>query len=308
MAEDRHVLIPPLRRGATLAVVAPAGPPKPGRLAPVEGWLRERGYVPRLLPSCFGSQQGSGPLDFLAAPDAVRAADLHTAFGDDSVDAVLALRGGSGCIRLLDKLNIAQLACTRKLLIGYSDLTVLHALRTNAGIASLHAPMPASDWGLPGSEPDTDALFNALARGWRTGDVVGHAEPHPLSHGGLAQGRLIGGNLSMCCALLGTPFMPDVDGALLFIEDISEEPYRVDRLLSQLRLAGVLDHIAGLLVGSFSGVESPEAVQAVLADHLPRLRCPVLAGWPAGHGQPNRPLPLGVMARMDVAAGRLTLG
>ncbi|MBI3347500.1 MAG: LD-carboxypeptidase [Burkholderiales bacterium] len=307
MAEDRHILIPPLRRGATIAVVAPAGPPKPGRLEPVEGWLRERGYVPRLLPSCFGPP----PLDFLAAPDAVRAADLHAAFGDDSVDAVLALRGGSGCIRLLDRLNVARLACTRKLLIGYSDLTVLHALRTNAGIASLHAPMPASDWGLPGSEPDTEALFDALARGWRTSDVVGHAEPHPLSHsgqGGSAQGRLIGGNLAMFCALLGTPFMPDVDGALLFIEDISEEPYRVDRMLSQLRLAGVLDHIAGLLVGSFSGVESQDAVQAVLADHLSRLRCPVLAGWPAGHGQPNRPLPLGVMARMDVEAGQLTLG
>ena len=301
MAEDRHVLIPPLRRGATIAVIAPAGPPKPGRLAPVEGWLRERGYVPRLMPSCFGPP----PLDFLAAPDAVRLADVHAAFDDDSVDAVLALRGGSGCIRLLDGLNLARLACTRKLLIGYSDLTVLHALRTNAGIASLHAPMPASDWGLPGAQADTEALFDALARGWRTGDVVGHAEPHPLSHGGCTQGRLIGGNLAMFCALLGTPYLPDLNGALLFIEDISEEPYRVDRMLSQLRLAGVLDHIAGLLVGSFSGADSADAV---LADHLPRLRCPVLTGWPAGHGQPNRPLPLGVMARMDVAARTLTLG
>ena len=87
-------------------------------------------------------------------------------------------------------------------------------------------------------------------------------------------------------------------------DSISEEPYRVDRMLSQLRLAGVLDRIAGLLVGSFSGAESPEAV---LVDHLPKLRCPVLAGWPSGHGQPNRPLPLGVHAQMDVASGRLTL-
>ena len=108
----------------------------------------------------------------------------------------------------------------------------------------------------------------------------------------------------MFCALLGTPWLPDVDGALLFIEDISEEPYRVDRMLSQLRLAGVLARIAGLLVGSFSGAENPDAV---LADHLPRLGCPVLAGWPAGHGQPNRPLPLGVMAEMDAAAGTLVL-
>jgi muramoyltetrapeptide carboxypeptidase len=297
-------LIPPLRPGARIAVIAPAGPPKPGRLDPVEGWLRERGYVPALLPGCFGPP----PLDFLAAPDAVRLADVHAAFGDPRFDAVLALRGGSGCIRLLDGIDFDLLAASRKLLIGYSDLTVLHALRTHAGIPSLHAPMPASDWGLPGSGADTDALFERLASGWRAGDLVGRAAPHALSHGasaGPVRGRLIGGNLAMFCALLGTPYLPDVHDALLFIEDISEEPYRVDRMLTQLRLAGVLDRIAGLVVGSFSGAESPDAV---LADHLPRLRCPVLAGWPAGHGQPNRPLPLGVMAEMDVAAGTLTLG
>ncbi len=303
MAED-ELLIPPLRPGAHLAVIAPAGPPKPGRLDPVEGWLRDRGYESTLLPSCFGSQQGLGPLDFLAAPDAVRLADVHTAFADDRFDAVLALRGGSGCIRLLDGLDLDLLAAHRKLLIGYSDLTVLHALRDRAGIPSLHGPMPASDWGLPGADADTDALFASLARGWRAGDVVGHAEPHALSHGGTARGRLIGGNLAMFCALLGTPYLPDVDGALLFIEDISEEPYRVDRLLTQLRLSGVLGRIAGLLVGSFSGAENPDAV---LADHLSRLACPVLAGWPSGHGQPNRPLPLGVVAALDVAAGTLTL-
>jgi len=300
MAEGQF-LIPPLRPGAGIAVIAPAGPSKPGRLDPVEGWLRERGYVPTLLPSCFGPP----PLDFLAAPDNVRIADVHQAFAHPGYDAVLALRGGSGCIRLLDGLDLSWLAASPRLLIGYSDITVLHALRTRAGIPSLHGPMPASDWGLSGSEADTEALFERLARGWRSGDVIGHAEPHALSHGGRARGRLIGGNLAMFCALLGTPYLPEVDGALLFVEDISEEPYRVDRMLSQLRLANVLGRIAGLVVGSFSGAESPDAV---LADHLPRLTCPVLAGWPSGHGQPNRPLPLGVVAEMDVAAGTLTLG
>lgn len=300
MAENL-VLIPPLPRGAHLAVIAPAGPPQPGRLEAVVPWLVARGFEATLLPSCFGPP----PLDFLAAPDDVRLADVHTAFLEPRFDAVLALRGGSGCIRLLDRLQLGRLACTRKLLIGYSDLTVLHAVRTNAGIASLHAPMPASDWGQDGAGPDTDALFARLAAGWREGDVVGQAAPHPLSHGGRAHGRLIGGNLAMFCALLGTPYLPDVDGALLFLEDISEAPYRVDRMLTQLRLAGVLDRIAGLLLGSFSGAEPQDAV---LADHLARLRCPVLAGWPAGHGQPNRPLPLGVHATLDVPTGRLVLG
>lgn len=299
MAEGQ-LLIPPLRAGATIAVVAPAGPPAPGRLEPVEGWLRERGYLPRLLPSCFGPS----PLPFLAAPDTVRVADLHAAFADPAVDAVLALRGGSGCIRLLDQLDLGLLAAAPKLLIGYSDITVLHALRDRAGHASLHAPMPASDWGQPGAGPDVDALFAGLARGWRAGDVLGTATPHPLTRGGSARGRLVGGNLAMVCALLGTPCLPDFSGTLLFLEDISEAPYRVDRMLAQLRLSGVLDRIAGLVLGSFSGAEPADAV---LADHLAAFPKPVLAGWPAGHGQPNRTLPLGLATTLDTAALTLTL-
>ncbi|PZP32404.1 MAG: LD-carboxypeptidase [Roseateles depolymerans] len=293
-------LIPPLRPGATIAVVAPAGPPRAGRLEPVAGWLEERGYRPRLLPSCFGPPA----LGFLAASDAQRLADLHAAFADPEVDAVLALRGGYGCTRLLDDLDTALLRQHAKLLIGYSDLTALHAVLDREGIASLHAPMPASDWGLPGAEADTEALFTALARGWRRGDVLGMALPHALGRGGLARGRLIGGNLAVFAALLGTPWMPDCRDALLFLEDVSEEPYRVDRLLTQLRQAGVLGSVAGLVLGSFTDAESPDAV---LADQLERLSCPVLAGWPSGHGQPNRPLPLGLMAEMDPATGTLRL-
>jgi muramoyltetrapeptide carboxypeptidase len=298
---DSQYLIPPLPPGATLAVIAPAGPPKPGRLDPVAGWLSERGYTPRLFPSCFGPPV----LEFLAASDARRLADVHAAFADPDVDAVLALRGGYGCTRLLDRLDAALLRRHPKLLIGYSDLTALHALLDREGIASLHAPMPASDWGLPGSAADTDALFDRLARGWRRGEAIGRAEPHALSRGGRARGRLIGGNLAVFTALLGTPFLPDCRGALLFLEDISEEPYRVDRMLTQLRSAGVLDAVAGLVLGSFTGAETPEAV---LADQLARFGPPVLAGWPSGHGQPNRPLPLGLLAEMDAAAGTLVLG
>ncbi len=297
---DPDILIPPLRPGATLAVLAPAGPPRPGRLAPVEAWLSERGYRPRLLPSCYGPPA----LGFLAASDAQRLADLHAAFTDPEVDAVLALRGGYGCTRLLDELDTALLRRHPKLLIGYSDLTALHAVLDREGLPSLHAPMPASDWGLPGADADTDALFKGLARGWRRGDRLGLALPHPLSRGGAVRGRLIGGNLAVFAALVGTRWLPDCRGALLFIEDVSEEPYRIDRLLTQLRQAGVLGAVAGLVLGSFTDAESPDAV---LADQLARLGCPVLAGWPSGHGQPNRPLPLGLMTEMDPAAGTLTL-
>lgn len=297
---DPDILIPALRPGATVAVLAPAGPARPGRREPVQAWLVERGYRPKLLPSCFGPVS----LGFLAASDAQRLADLHTAFADPEVDAVLALRGGYGCARLLEGLDTELLRRHPKLLIGYSDLTALHALLDREGLPSLHAPMPASDWGLPGADADTHALFKGLARGWRRGDHLGLALPHALSRGGVVRGRLIGGNLAVFTALVGTPWLPDCRGALLFIEDVSEEPYRVDRLLTQLRQAGVLGSVAGLVLGSFTEAESADGV---LADQLSRLSCPVLAGWPSGHGQPNRPLPLGLMTEMAPAAGTLTL-
>ncbi len=296
----RLELIPGLFAGATVGVIAPAGPPKPGRLARVAPTLAAQGWDCKIYPGCYGPPV----LEHLAASDEQRLADLHAAFADPEVDAVLALRGGYGCIRLLDRVDTALLRASPKLLIGYSDLTALHAVLDQHGIPSLHAPMPASDWFIDGGGPDADALFDRLRSGYASGDEIGCAAPHALSQGGVATGRLIGGNLAVFTSLLGTRFMPDCHGALLFIEDVSEDAYRVDRMLAQLRLAGVLDSIAGLVLGNFTEADSPDAV---LADYLSGFNKPVLSGWPSGHGQPNRPLPLGLHVRMDVPARRLEL-
>jgi muramoyltetrapeptide carboxypeptidase len=297
----RNLLIPALPAGATLGVIAPAGPPKPGRLGPVPRLIEAQGYRAKLYPGCFGPPH----LEHLAAPDAQRLADLHAAFADPEVDAVLALRGGYGCLRLLDRVDTALLRQHPKLLIGYSDLTALHAVLDQQGLPALHAPMPASDWLAPGGEADAAALFERLRLGWAAGEEIGPAPPpHPLNRPGRAHGRLIGGNLAVFTALLGTPFLPDCRGAILFLEDVSEEPYRVDRLLTQLRLGGVLDAAAGFVLGSFTESGVPDAV---LADRLGTLDKPVLAGWPSGHGQPNRPLPLGLMAELDADARSLRL-
>lgn len=288
----------PLPAGSLLAVIAPAGPPQPERLAQVTPLLEGLGFRARLYPGCAGP----AALPYLAASDAQRLADLHAALADPEVDALLCLRGGYGCLRLLPGLDRRLVARARKPLIGYSDITSLHAVWAQLGIPAWHAPMPASDWLQPGGLADAAYLARALQRGVHAGDMLTAEAPHPLSRGDRARGRLLGGNLAVLASCLGTPAMPSLAGAILFLEDVGEDPYRIDRYLAQLKYAAAFEGLAGLLLGSFSGADSAESV---LADHLHALDLPLLAGWPAGHGQPNRALPLGLELELKVAERRL---
>ena len=290
-----------LREGDLIGVIAPAGPALPVQLALIEPLYARHGLRVRLYPGCFAST------GYLAGPDALRLADLHAALADDEVAALHCLRGGYGCMRLLGGIDAGLLRAKAKLLIGYSDITALHALWCRQGLASLHAPMPASDLIKPGREADEAALFALLRGGLRAGDVLAPAiGPNALRVEGVAEGRLIGGNLSLVAALLGTGFEWPADGAILFLEDINEELYRVDRLLTQMRLAGVLHAVSGFVLGSFTEATEPTPL---LREMLARLGKPLLAGWPSGHGTPNRPLPLGLPVRLSVWAhgGSLTL-
>jgi len=288
-----------LRDGDLVAVVAPAGPGEAENVALVEPLLASFGLRTRLMPSCHACA------GFLAGPDALRLQDLHAAFADPEVAAVLCLRGGYGSGRLLDRIDPAWLRAHDKPFVGYSDITALHALRARAGLVGLHAPMPGSDLVKPGREDDARALFARLRDGWLAGDMqTPELDPESLRIAGVTEGPLIGGNLSLVAALVGTPYAWRAEGAVLFLEDIGEEPYRVDRLLGQLRLAGVLDAVAGVLLGSFTDEASPAAV---LRDYLVPLAKPVLGGWPSGHGTPNLPLPLGARVRLDATRGALTL-
>lgn len=295
-------ILPPLPAGACLGVVAPAGPPRAGTLEMVVPMIKRLGFRARIYPGCLGPPA----LGHLAASDDRRLEDLHAAFTDPAVEAVIGLRGGYGCLRLLDRLDMALLGATTKPLIGYSDLTALHAVRQTLGHVGWHAPMPASDWhrGAPGWA-DAQALALRLRSGLRAGEPLGPAlPPHPLNRpgagtaGAQVAGVLTGGNLAVLVALMGTPFMPDLRGAVLFLEDVGEDPYKIDRLLCQLRLGGHLADLAGVVLGSFSEADAPDEV---LADYLHPLGCPVLAGWPAGHAMPNQPLPIGALVVLDVS-------
>lgn len=295
-----YAALPP---GSLIAVIAPAGPAAPERLQQVPALYESFGYRCHIYPGCH---QRTG---YLAGDDTTRLADLHAVLADDEVAAIHCLRGGYGSMRLLDRIDTTLLRARPKLLIGYSDITALHALWALHGLPTLHAPMAASDMMLAGLEADRDALFALLQGGLQAGAVLAPSrEATALHASGRAEGRLIGGNLSLVAALLGTPWAWDARGALLFIEDVGEEPYRVDRLLTQLRLAGVLDSAAGFVVGSFTESESPEdLLHEMLLPLCHRAGKPLLAGWPSGHGTPNRPLPLGLHALLDADAGTLTL-
>ncbi len=288
-----------LRPGDLIGVIAPAGPVAADQLDAVQALYARWGYRARLYPGCHADT------GYLAGPDALRLADLHKALADDAVAAIHCLRGGYGCMRLLDGIDAQLLQRKPKLLIGYSDITALHALWARHGLASLHAPMPASDLIKAGRLDDEYALFELLRDGLRAGAVLAPAlQPGSLCVPGRAQGRLIGGNLSLVAALLGTPWAWQAQGAILFLEDVGEELYRVDRTLTQLRLAGVLGAVAGFVLGSFTEAASPTAL---LHDTLVALGKPLLGGWPAGHGTPNRSLPLGVRVALDAGAGQLML-
>jgi muramoyltetrapeptide carboxypeptidase len=302
--------IKPLAPGNLVAIVAPAGPASAEQVAQVPELYARYGLQARVYPGCH-LQSGEGGADYLAGDDSARVADLHAALADPEVAAIHSLRGGYGCMRLLPHIDAALVKRAAKLLVGYSDVTALHALWHQQGLPAVHGPMAASDMVKPGRQADTDALFAALQQGFAPGQVLQPTggTPMPGVHqAGTAQGPLIGGNLSLVAALLGTPWAWQPQGAVLFIEDINEEPYRVDRLLTQLQLAGVLQAVAGFVVGSFDDSASPALLLRQML--LPRgvAGKPVLSGWPTGHGSPNRPLPLGLRVRLDVvAAGGGTL-
>lgn len=289
-----------LAPGALIGVIAPAGPTQPESLAAVPALYERFGYRVRIFPGCA---QRTG---YLAGDDSVRLADLHAALADDELAAIHCMRGGYGAMRLLDRIDTTLLRAHPKLLIGYSDITALHALWAQHGLPTLHAPMATSDLIRPGREADAQALFSLLQGGLHAGTVLAPTllPPPRVCVPGKARGRLIGGNLSLVAALLGTRWAWNAAGAVLFIEDVSEDLYRVDRLLTQLRLAGVLGAVAGFVLGSFTEAESPDAL---LREFLLPLGKPVLGGWPSGHGTPNLPLPMGVMVDLDAQAGTLTV-
>lgn len=294
--------VPALRSEGTIALIAPAGPAVLD-VAKAEQWMRARGYDLRIFPGVY-ERDG-----YLAGSDNVRLNDLHNAFADPEIDAIFCLRGGYGTPRLLDSLDFELLRANPKPFVGYSDITALHlAISRYAGFVTFHGPMLNADL-LGDKQPPTESSLFSLLRGQLSaGSALKHPVACPLStiEPGIACGRLLGGNLSMIAALMGTPYEIDAEGIILLIEDVNEPIYRIDRLLTHLRLAGKLARIAGVLVGDVAGVDSA-ALERLLKQTFAPLCIPVLSGWRSGHCDPNLTLPMGARVRLDAGEQRLVL-
>jgi muramoyltetrapeptide carboxypeptidase len=297
---------PALRSGSRISLVAPAGPLAPGAVDRAIERVRGWGWVPVV------GEHARGRHGYLAGTDEQRATDFNAALCSLDNHAIWCLRGGYGTMRIIDRLHWWALSERPRPLIGFSDNTALHLAAQRAGVVSFHGPHPAAE-DLPAFAERglVDALTGDVGTGSLPFPAGGPARGETIS-GGTAEGRLLGGNLSLIAATLGTPYEIRAEGAILFLEEVGEPAYRIDRLLSQLRLAGVFRSIAGVAIGAFSecpdeGDDGTPAAAEVLRDRLQDLDVPVAAGFPFGHVPESWTIPMGVQARLDADAGTLSL-
>lgn len=265
--------------------------------------MRARGWRPLV------GEHSAGRAGFLAGSDEQRTADLNRALRDPAVDAVWCLRGGYGTMRLLDRIDWDVWAEREIPLIGFSDNTALHLALRRRSIVSLHGPHAGAAELPPFAERCLHELLTSTAPVGTLPFPAGVRDGVRTIRPGVAEGRLVGGNLALLAATVGTPFAVRAEGAILFLEEIGEAPYRIDRMLTQLRLAGVFASVAGVAVGAFSACAGPEGADTaeVIAERCSSLGVPVVAGLPFGHVAESWTLPLGVAARLDAAAGTLAL-
>ena len=294
---------PPLGPGARVALVCPAGPlAGPEDLERAKANARSLGWDPVPGESVLARD------GYFAGTDQQRLDDLNTALRDDRIDGIWCLRGGYGAMRLLEGLEYSALRRRPKALMGFSDITALHsAIATRCEIVTYHAPVGRGEL-----TPFTrDSLERAVVK---RVDSCGRAEGSRTLRGGRARGRVVGGNLALLAALAGTAFAPGYDRAIIVIEDVNEDVYRIERMLLTLRLGDAFATCTGLVFGAFTN--TPEArpdgggsrtLDAVLQEVADTLRVPCIAGAPVGHIADQWTVPLGSEAEFDADACRLTV-
>jgi muramoyltetrapeptide carboxypeptidase len=306
-----------LAPGQTIGIVAPSSAPnEPERIRFAIETVESLGFKVQPGPHLYDRE------GYLAGADAARADDLNAMFADDSVDAIWCVRGGYGASRILPALDYSLMRRRPKALIGYSDITALHmAIHRHAGLVTFHGPVAFRAF-----TPYTrDELKRVL---WSADTPVHLGGPPPFERSegrvdwdnrvttlqpGKARGHLLGGNLCLMSHLVGTPYLPDLRGAILFLEDVEEAYYRIDRMLTQLWLSGALAGVAGMAFGKFTGCEPSafflqnRSLEDILAERFRALGIPAVSGLMIGHIEDQTTLPVGCLAELDADAGTLTL-
>ncbi|MGM0827516.1 MAG: S66 peptidase family protein [Bacillota bacterium] len=287
-----------LKVGDTIGVIAPASPPKPEPLKKALSFLEELGLNIKLGKSVHKKN------GYLAGYDQERIEDIHMMFKDRDVKAIICACGGFGTGRIASRLDYNLIGENPKIFWGYSDITFLHtAIQQQTGLVTFHGPMLSSDIGLSGVHALTKSSFYQL---FHSEDIEYTNKLSRLETvvEGAASGRVIGGNLTLLVSTLGTPFEVDTKGKILFIEDIDEKPYKVDRMMNQLKMAGKFDDASGIIIGDFKNCvpekhEQSLTLDEVLKEHISDAGKPVLKGFHIGHSSPSIAIPLGSMGRMN---------
>ena len=315
LAEEssKPVCPPGLRQGDTIMLVAPSGSISPERIELAKKQLLALGYRVRVQDDA-ASEYG-----YLAGDDARRAAELMAAFRQPDVDAIFPMKGGYGVTRILDRLDYEIIRQHPKIVVGYSDITALHlALAAKANLVTFHSPNAST-----GFTPESGFNEYAAKYLWRSiladqndessspivyESPVG-SKPMRAMRPGVAQGRLTGGNLTLISSLMGTPYEMKTAKRVVFLEDIGEAPYRIDRYLSQLKLAGKLRNPAAVILGQFTDCDADGglSLQQVFEDYFADAPYPVIANFPAGHVSSNATLPMGVNVEVDANQARVTV-
>jgi len=304
-----------LNYGDTIGIIAPASaPPDPKNIDRSVAAVERLGFKPKLAPN---ARKRWG---FLAGSDRDRASDLMKMFAERNVKAIICVRGGYGTSRLLPLLDYRTIRANPKIFIGYSDVTSLHcAFLVKSNLVSFHGPMLNSDFIKPDLPDFTLVSFlktlmqasapGSISEGYKMKTVT------ILRHG-IVSGPLIGGNITLLCAALGTPYQPSFKNRILFFEDLDEVPYRFDRMLTQLLNAGLLQQVAGIAIGINANCHDPKAkgakeyrqtLEDVFRERLLPLKIPMVAGLPFGHIPLNATLPVGVRVTLDALRGDLTI-
>jgi muramoyltetrapeptide carboxypeptidase len=301
--------------GDTVGIIAPSSPPPDPKAVDRAAEALERyGFVPKLAEN-VRDRHG-----FLAGGDRERAANVMQMFTDKTVKAIICLRGGYGAARLLGLLDYHAIRRHAKIFSGFSDITSLHcAFTKKANMISIHAPMMSALQSKDVKEFTRASFLRTVMEAKPPGSIVVDYDKKNIStvRCGVAEGRLVGGNLSVLCASIGTPFEPSFKDKILFIEDVNEQPYRLDRMLTQLLNAGLLRHVAGVAVGVNKDCEDDRKEQIieeyrqspadVMAERLQSLGVPVVMGLPFGHVDLNATIPVGAHARLDADNGDLII-
>lgn len=289
------VKAPKLRQGDTVGIAAPAGPFERDAFDRGVAVLEKIGFKVK-IPEGILEQK-----DYLAGSDAHRAKQLMALFKDPAVRAIFCARGGFGSIRILPLLDFEAIAANPKIFIGFSDVTtLLAAFYHRLGLVTLHGPLVTT------LGKSTERTRNALTQTITSDKPVTLIPSAPVAlHPGYASGPVLGGNLTNMCHLIGTPYEPDLKGAILLLEDHGEAPYRIDRMLCHMRLSGRLKDIAGLALGYFKDCGDLDSVYDIVKDNFAGRGIPILAGFQIGHDTENLTVPIGLRGILDTESGML---